>query len=325
MSPDGVLPLVLALTAVAATAVLLAVAWNRLRLAGRSGLVLLAALSVVASAALQVNRLTEAYPQAAEAAPPASVTGSRMLIVHVPGKASRLTLTMFVYLPAAYRGGNGRYPVIEALHGYPGSPITWIRRLHVQATLDEEIASGRMAPTVVLFPFQTTWHLLDTECTNLKDSVQSETFLTVDVPAYARAHWRVRADRAGWGLTGYSAGAYCATNLLLKHPGEYAAAASLAGYAAPGIKVGDGSELTTNNPAWRLRHLPQPPAALWLGWAADDKESSRDQRRLASLCHHPLSLTTATVAHGGHSDAVWLRMEPPSFDWLSAHLARPVS
>jgi enterochelin esterase-like enzyme len=325
VSPDGVVPLALALTGVLATAVLLALGWDRLRVPGRSGLVLLAVLSVVTTAALQVNRLTETYPSAAEAAPPASTTGSRLLTVHVPGKASRLTLTMFVYLPAAYRTGTGRFPVIEALHGYPGSPITWLRRLHVQSTLDDEIASGRMAPTVVLFPYQTTWHLLDTECTNLKDSVQSETFLTVDVPAYARAHWRIRTDRAAWGLTGYSAGAFCATNLLLRHAAQYAAAASLAGYSAPGIKVGDGSENTTNNPAWRLRHLPQPAAALWLGWAADDKESSRDQRHLASLCHRPLSLTTATVAHGGHSDAVWLRMEAPSFDWLSAHLARPVT
>ncbi|MEU4236044.1 alpha/beta hydrolase-fold protein [Actinoplanes sp. NPDC026619] len=311
----------LALAAVLAIAVLLATFWNRLRLAGRSGLILAAVLSVVAAAALQVNQLVQAYPTGGT--PAAAASGSQMLTVSVPGRASQLTLQMYVYLPAAYRTGRDRFPVIEALHGYPGSPQTWLRRLGVQSYLDREIAAGRMAPTVVLFPYQTPNRLLDTECTNLRGGPQTETFLTVDVPAYARAHYRVR--HSDWGLTGYSAGAFCAINLALRHPGFYEAAASLSGYASPGIKIGDGSENTTNNPGWRLRHLPQPPIALWLGWAADDRESAHDSRRLATLRHPPLSLTTAVVAHGGHSDAVWTRMEPPAFDWLSAHLPRPLS
>jgi hypothetical protein len=43
------------------------------------------------------------------------------------------------------------------------------------------------------------------------------------------------------------------------------------------------------------------------------------------MVHAPMSVTTAVVARGGHSDAVWLQMEGPSFDWLAAHLARPAS
>ncbi|GIM91847.1 alpha/beta hydrolase [Paractinoplanes toevensis] len=311
----------LALAAVAGTAGLLAVRWDRLRALGRSALLVAAALSVVAATAVQVNRLVQAYPTGGTPAATAA-TGSRMLSVLVPG---RLTLGMYVYLPAAYRTGRGRFPVIEALHGYPGSPQTWLRRLDVQSYLDQEIAAGRMAPTVVLFPWQTPRRLLDTECTNLRGGPQAETFLTVDVPAFARAHYRVRTDRAGWGLTGYSAGAFCAINLALRHPGQFAAAASLSGYSSPGITIGDGSEKTLNNPGWRLRHLPQPAIALWLGWAGDDRQSARDSRRLAALRRPPLAVTTAVVAHGGHSDAVWTRMEPPAFDWLSAHLARPLS
>ena len=309
------------LGAVLLTAVLLGVLWYRLRVIGRCGLALAAVLSVVTTAVAQVNDMVQAYPTGG-AAQPVAATGSQMLAVTVPG---RFTMPMYVYLPAAYRTAvRTRFPVIEALHGYPGSPQTWLRRLHVQSTLDREIAAGRMAPTVVLFPYQTPKHLLDTECTNLRGGPQAETFLTVDVPAFARAHYRVRADRAAWGLTGYSAGAFCALNLSLRHPGEYAAAAGMSGYASPGITIGDGSEKTSNNPGWRLRHLPQPSLALWLGWAADDKESARDSRRLCRLAHAPLSVTTAVVAHGGHSDAAWNEMEPPSFDWLAAHLARPL-
>jgi S-formylglutathione hydrolase FrmB len=182
-----------------------------------------------------------------------------------------------------------------------------------------------MAPTVVLLPYQTPDRLLDTECTNLVGGPQSETYLTVDVPAWARTHLRIRTDRAAWALTGYSAGAFCAMNLLLKHPGQYAAAASLSGYPGPGIKIGDQSEKTTNNIAWRLGHLPAPPVALWIGWADDDTGARAGSCGIAALAKPPITVVTARVPHGGHSHAVWKQMEGPSFDWLSAHLARPAA
>ncbi|MGA5299868.1 alpha/beta hydrolase [Nucisporomicrobium flavum] len=321
MSADSLTPLVAAVAAVIGTAVLAALRWERWRTPGRAAVTFAALLGLAAAAVMQVNRMTETY--ASGSRPAAAATGSELLTVRVPGPASGLTLTMYAYLPAAYRTGHDRYPVIEALHGYPGSPRTWLRRLDVQSVLDGEIAAGRMAPTVVLFPFQTPDPLLDTECTDLVGGPRTETFLTTDVPAYAEAHWRVRTDRAGWALTGYSAGAFCATDLLLRHPTEYAAAASLSGYASPGIRIGDGTENTLHNPAWRLRHLPPPRVALWLGWAADDRGTRRASTLLARLGRPPLTVTTAAVAHGGHSDAVWHQMEPVAFDWLSAHLARP--
>jgi enterochelin esterase-like enzyme len=260
------------------------------------------------------------------APPHVSKTGSVLLRLTVAGSASKLDLPMYVYLPAAYAKAaerRTRFPVIEALHGYPGSPNTWIKRLDVQANLDTEIAAGRMAPTVVLFPYQTPKQLLDTECTNLAGGPQTETFVTSDVPAYAREHFRVRTDRAGWGLVGYSAGGFCATNLALRHPDRYAAAASLSGYARSGITIGDGSEDTTNNDAWRLSTLPQPALALFLAWANDDAPARREALKLLRLAHAPLAVTTAVLAHGGHSDAAWREMEAPAFDWLSARLVRP--
>jgi enterochelin esterase-like enzyme len=325
--------------AVVVVAVLLAVVWNRRGWVWRAGLVGVSVLLVAATAGLQLNRMTEAYPSwaalvgqapqhpaqpKAEIAPSGVGGASRMITLTVAGPASGLSLPMYVYLPAGYAAApKTAFPVVEATHGYPGTALTWVRKLHVQHYLDIEIAAGRMAPTVVIFPMQTPKALLDTECTNLVHGPRTETYLTADVPAYVRAHFHVRDDRAGWGLIGYSAGGFCTTNLLLRHPDRYAAGASLSGYASPGIKVGDGSENTYNNPAWRLQHLDQPGVSLFLAWAGDDKTTRRDSLRLAGLAHAPIQVTTAVVAHGGHSHTVWEEMEAPAFDWLSAHLARP--
>ena len=344
MRLDGTGPVLTAAGFVVATAVLLAFAWDagrgRRRIILRAGVATACAVSVLATAGLQVNRLTDTYPTWKALAGVADSGGTEshrwhrvepgtargtIMTTTIAGRAG-ITKPAYVYLPAAYSEPSERhtrFPVIEALHGYPGSPATWLRGLAARYYLDREIAAGRMAPTVVVFPYQTPRALLDTECTNLAGGPQAETYLTRDVPAEIKARYRVRDDRAGWGLIGYSAGGFCATNLGLRHPDEYAAAASLSGYAEAGIDIGDGSEHTTNSPAWRLRHLPRPALGLYLAYANDDRHSRRDNLLLAGLAGGPLNVTTAVVAHGGHSDAVWQEMEGPAFDWLSSWLARP--
>jgi enterochelin esterase-like enzyme len=347
---DGLPTVFLSLAGALAVTALLAYTWDRRRIAGRAVLMLAVLLTVTGTAALQLNRLTETYPSWASLVagstddpspgepdqsgagggsgrPGTAVVdaGGRLIRLRVAGAASGLAMPLTVYLPAAYSAAGGRsmrFPVIEALHGYPGTPASWFRRLDVKRRLDDEIAAGRMAPTVVIFPYQTPDRMLDTECTDLARGPRTETYLTVDVPRWARDHLRIRTDRDGWGLIGYSAGGFCAMNLALRHPDRYAAGASLSGYPEPGIKVGDGSEETTNNVAWRLTHCPVPPVALYLAWAADDAGARKGSQRVVRLARPPLVVTASAVPRGGHSHAVWQRMEGPAFDWLSAHLAR---
>jgi S-formylglutathione hydrolase FrmB len=353
MRLDAAGPVLTGLILVLVAALVLGLIWDRAKLYARIGVAAISLLAVVATSALELNRLTEAYPTwsdlagAAPASDPAAApsanpaqqarvpiarplgqgagTGGRIVELTIAGRASGMTMPAYVYLPAAYATGSERFPVIEATHGYPGSPKAWLSRLGAASYLDREIAAGRMAPTVVVFAYQTPITLVDTECTDLVHGPQAETYLTRDVPAAIEARFRVRSTGSGWGLIGFSAGGFCSTNLLLRHPGEYAAAASLSGYAGPGITIGDGSEKTTNNPAWRLRHLRRPAVGLFLGWANDDKHSRRDNLELVRLARAPLAVTTAVVAHGGHSDATWRQMEGPAFDWLSSWLARPAA
>jgi len=351
MSPDSQAMQFVAIGAAVLAAAALGLTWSLTRRWWRVPIRSFCAVLCVATAAgaglIWVNRQIDFYPTWAslfgnsteadaaapvpDAPPPPSTAAApgaagRIETLTVAGKASRLTLPMYVYLPPGYEAHpEMRYPVVEALHGYPGTPLFWMTKLGVAGILDKEIAAGRMAPTVVLFPYQTPAPLLDTECTNLVGGPQTETFLTEDVPAFAAAHLHVRSDPGTWGLIGYSAGAYCASDLLLRHPAEYAAAASLSGYATPGIKIGDGSEHTTYNDAWRLAHLPLPAVALYLACAKSDAYALRGTQALAKLAHYPLSLTTAYVNGGGHNSQTWQAMEAPAFDWLSTWLGQPIA
>ncbi|GLY94982.1 alpha/beta hydrolase-fold protein [Actinoplanes sp. NBRC 103695] len=324
MRIDGLPLLLTGLALVFAAGLAIAVLWDRAGPVLRSALVVASVLGVAATAALQLNRMTATVGSAPDlVTATAAGPGGRLVEITIAGPASGMTMPAWVYLPPGYATGHERYPVVEAFHGFPGSPKGWLRKLNAVGYLNQEIAAGRMAPTVVAFVYQTPDPLVDTECTNLVGGPQAETYLTVDVPAAIETRFRVRADRAAWGLIGYSAGGFCAADLLLRHADRYAAAASLSGYATAGIRVGDGSERTTNDVAWRLRHLSRPAASLYLGYAADDGHPRRDSLLMARLATAPMSVTTGVVAHGGHSDAVWRTMEPPAFDWLSSRLARP--
>ncbi|AEV84204.1 esterase [Actinoplanes sp. SE50] len=347
MAPDSLGAELVALAAAVLTAVLLSPLWNvaggRWRLPVRGAALTACLLTATAAGLIWVNHEVDVYPtwgslvssDPAEAAaatgphPASTKTGAttgQMLTTTVAGKASGLTMPVYVYLPPGYgQQPDVHYPVIEALHGYPGSPVQWVHRMNVGKILDREITAGRMSPTVVLFPYQTPSPTIDTECANLDGGPQAETFLTVDLPAEVRADYHVRADPAGWGLIGYSAGGYCATNLLLRHPDRYAAGASLSGDATPGIHIGKGAENTVYNDLWRLTHLPIPAVALYLACATTDRIPVRDMHDLARAAHAPLSVTTAYVGGGGgHNVGTWEAMEAPAFDWLSTSLGRPV-
>ncbi|BEL04086.1 hypothetical protein Q0Z83_022770 [Actinoplanes sichuanensis] len=340
MSPDSLGSELFALAAAVVAAVLAGPLWHRgrggRRIAVRAAAVTACLVTAAATALIWVNRQVDTYPtwasllgsEPATALPVGTGGGAgrgTVTTVTVTGPASGLTLPMYVYLPPGYdRQSATRYPVVEALHGYPGSPVQWFNGLHAATVLDAEIDAGRMAPTVVLFPYQTPDPTLDTECTNLAGGPQTETFLTTDVPAVARARFRVRTDAAGWGLIGYSAGGYCAADLLLRHPGEYAAGAGLSGYATPGIRVGHGAENTEYDDLWRLAHLPVPAVSLYLGCARTDRIPMRDTVALAAAARPPLSVTTAYLGGGGHNMRTWQALAAPAFDWLSTSLGRPI-
>src|SRR5262245_38996119 len=243
-------------------------------------------------------------------------------------------MTAYAYLPAGYDDAplnTEALPVIEVLDGFPGTPLTWLRRMQLQQRLDTEIAAHRMPPAVVILPYQTPDLRHDTECVDASGGMAADTFLTRDVPAAVAQRFRVRTDAAAWGLIGYSTGGFCSVNLALRHPDRYAAAVSLSGYFSAvtdrttgDLYHGDAFDRELNSPLWRLEHLPVPPMGIYLASARDDPNVYRQMRRFAAEAKPPLQLTTATTPLGGHTIAAWLPMIAPALDWLGSWLAGPI-
>ena len=139
----------------------------------------------------------------------------------------------YVYLPPQYfqpAYAQARFPVVLVLTGYPNDPWSIVKRLAVPATAARLVSGGQIRPAVYVMMNVSVALPRDTECTNVPEGPQSETFLAQDVPLAVERTFRVQAGRSGWAVLGYSTGGYCAAKLAMMDPYQFSSAVSMAGY-----------------------------------------------------------------------------------------------
>jgi S-formylglutathione hydrolase FrmB len=257
-----------------------------------------------------------------------------LLPVLMVGRRSGLSRHGLVYLPAAwFLNGKVSLPVVEMLHGYPGSPGNFRVQLGIEAILDQEISARRMPPTVAVFP-NTYERGRASECVDAVHGQANETYLAVDVPNDVQATFGTSTGRS-LGLLGYSEGGFCAVNLGLHHPDRVTAAVALAGYFTAGsdvgtkaLYVGKRDALLRNSPLWWVRHRSPTAPALLLVSGADDAAALKENRALARAAHRyapKLPVTAAVIPHGAHTFPTFDRALPAALDFLGAHLPAPLA
>jgi enterochelin esterase-like enzyme len=250
------------------------------------------------------------------------------------GRRSGLSRHGLVYLPAAWFLDAGvSLPVVEMLHGYPGSPGNFRVQLGIETILDHEISARRMPPAVAVFP-NTYERGRASECVDAVRGQADETYLAVDVPNDVQATFGTSPGRS-LGLLGYSEGGFCAVNLGLHHPDRVSAAVSLAGYFTAGsdagtkaLYVGKRDALLINSPMWWVRHRSPTAPALLLVSGIDDAAALREDRALARTAHRyapKLPVIAAVVPHGAHNFATFDRALPAALDFLGQHLPAPLA
>lgn len=254
----------------------------------------------------------------------------------IPGVRSGIAAyTALVYLPIQYgmpAYADRTFPVVELIAGSPGTPKTWTHALDVANVLDREIASGSSLPFIAVMPSQEVAGGRDTQCVDVVGGPKMETYLTADVRSVITHAYRASRQPGSWAVMGYSSGGFCATNLAMRHPGLFAAAVSVAGYARPahdhqtGELFGHNTRLRNQNtPLWRAAHVAPADTALLLMSSAQDRATYNDARAMAAAARPPLSVTLVSLRHGGHNFEVWRAEEPVAFAWVSARLTAPLT
>jgi S-formylglutathione hydrolase FrmB len=255
----------------------------------------------------------------------------------MPGTASHFhARTGEVYLPPAYFDvPRPRLPVIELLHGSPGSPADWTRGGYADVTADEYAAQHRgFAPILVMPDVNGGWRG-DSECVNGKPG-NVQTYLTVDVRDAVIARFHTRTDARGWTIAGLSEGAYCALQIGLRNPGLYQTIGDFSGEEGPSVAgglerlfAGTPSQVAADaaqyNPVPLLHgwHFSGPRPAIWFEAGSSDI-TLRAMVRLDGLAQS-MGFATRLVVQPGeqHGFASWTRAFVDALPWMAERMRNP--
>jgi enterochelin esterase-like enzyme len=252
-----------------------------------------------------------------------SRAGAQTVAVTCRSPALGGSLPAMVYLPAGYKGGTARYPVIYFLHGLPANPTSYQANSFVAAS----VPSGRQA-AIVVTPQGARSANSDREYLDWSAKENWPRAISHDLTACIDRRYRTMRRRAGRALIGLSAGGYGAFNVGLRALNTFGAVESWSGYFAATDPVGDkilelGSKQADNDArapsgpglAGALKHYPSL-LAFYIG--------NQDSRFLNMNRQYDAALTASHVAHvfkvysGGHTMVLW---SGQAARWLNMALA----
>ena len=265
----------------------------------------------------------------------ASGSGGTLQKVVVHGPSTRLTEPAYVYLPPQYHDpayAHRSFPVILVFTGYPGTPENLITRMKYPTVAAQAIYQKQLQPTVLVLMRPSVQMPRDTECQNVPNGPQAETFFTSDLRQAMAARYRVGTAGANWGVIGDSTGGYCALKLTMRQPESFAAAASLSGYyqAAEDSTTGDlfGGDRELRNQSnlmWRLKNLPAPGVSVLVASSHRGEYDYRATEQFVAAVKPPMRVSSLILPSGGHNFATWNRETPQALRWLGARLQAPAA
>jgi S-formylglutathione hydrolase FrmB len=155
--------------------------------------------------------------------------------VNIPAAASGFRHRgELVYLPPAWYATDPPppLPTVMMIGGEFNTPADWVRTGNAVKTIDDFAAAhGGNAPVFVFVDPGGSFNN-DTECVNGARGNAAD-HLTKDVVPFMVSNYRVSANRANWGVVGWSMGGTCAVDLTVMHPDMFSAFEDIAGDLTP--------------------------------------------------------------------------------------------
>jgi S-formylglutathione hydrolase FrmB len=257
---------------------------------------------------------------------PLSIPGS---VSHFPGRTGQ------VYLPPAwFVSPRPHLPVIELLHGSPGSPADWTRGGGADVAADAYARAHHGFAPIIVMPDVNGgwWH--DTECVNGPRG-NAETYLTVDVRNEVVRLFGARPDGASWGIAGLSEGGSCALQMGLRHPHMFRVIGDFSGDDHPWVSGGLQRLFWGTTPPQLMRaeeaYDPRALLSRWHGGGAPaivfaSGQSDRVRAKIANLlaeARRDHIEATLDIYPGGHSFWLWRHSFERALPWITARLGLP--
>lgn len=245
----------------------------------------------------------------------------------IKGEKSGIAGTILTVLPSSYVNlvqSNADpksfriFHVMQLLSGFPGYPSTWIHGMNMVKYFEHQQLIGAMPPTIAVLPQINVLPHRDTECLNVPNGPQIETWLSQDVIDFEKKHLNLRDER--WGVAGYSTGGWCSAMLTLKDPKVFLAGASIAGYFEPQFATPfPKASMAEMAAAYNIKAIAasNPPAVnLLLVNSLRDASTNKETQNFYSLLQKPVKKSEITLVNSGHNLKAWNKIEPELFQWF---------
>jgi enterochelin esterase-like enzyme len=258
--------------------------------------------------------------------------GGQIQKIDIVGRTTRIATPAYVYLPPEYFQPGYRtrtFPAAVVLTGYPGTAAALVDKLDYPSTVLRLAKDGRMQPMILVMLRPTVAPPRDTECVDIPDGPQTESFFAKDLPEAVTDHYRVGRKPGSWGIIGDSTGGYCALKLAMHHPRVYAAGAGLSAYYDAPVDPttgdlfhGDKGLRDRANLWWCLKHMPAPRTSLLVTSSRIGESNYRDTLKFIERvkANGRTRISSIILESGGHNFNTWRREIPATLQWISGRL-----
>ena len=197
--------------------------------------------------------------------------------------------------------------------------------------MDRFAAGHEGKAPIVVMPDPDGYRTVDSECVNSQFG-EAETYLTIDVPAFARRTLDAADGPDSLAVAGLSAGGTCSVVLALRHPAEYSTFASYSGFAQPtyenddvatSIRTlfgGSRARFAAHDPVRLLARRRYPGLAGWFEVGDRDTVPRQAAATLSAAAGAAGIDTCVLVRPGGHDFGLWSQAFTDSLPWLSWRL-----
>ena len=156
-----------------------------------------------------------------------------------------------IYLPGSYdRDSLRRYPVLYLMHGGGGAHTDWERWNHLSQVADSLANCGAIEDMVVVCPEGNQQNMMYFNAAPQADGTPDwkyEDYFFQELVPFIENNYRVRTDKGGRAIAGFSMGGGAATVYGVHHPEMFAMVYDISGYLR----------------AQQLDFLKKDPSAAW--------------------------------------------------------------
>jgi enterochelin esterase-like enzyme len=206
---------------------------------------------------------------------------------------------VLVYTPPGYeQSTNEKYPVFFLLHGTTDTEETWTKVGRANIILDNLIAQGKAKPMIVVMPYGRAYPIISKGSSSLRNWDNLQEFqkdFKNNILPFVEKNYRVRTDREGRAIAGFSGGGGTSLYLGLGNPDLFA---YVCGYAPGMLK----EEFDRNNavPFANPELTNSRLKLFWLGIGKEDGLFGVFQEYMKILDEKKIMHQTFTTT-GGHT------------------------